>query len=249
MTAIIGILCKGGVVIGTDSSATFGSGHIHTIEQPTEKLHIIGDNIIVAGTGEVGLDQRFLAIVQKSWEDGILKQTALNAVKYLSKTTIADFASTYAPKEAYGALIAFPTNNTFQLCEFSLSDFQPEFKTEALWYVSLGSTQYITDSFLALMREVFWQTGPPPVNDGIFAAIWALEHAISVNPGGVNSPIKIAVLSKDNSGNPKAEILPEAALGEHKQNIEGAKDALREYCKNLQLPPQEGTPEIPRPTT
>jgi 20S proteasome alpha/beta subunit len=52
MTAIVGILCRDGLVIGADSSTTFASSvGSPIIEQPTEKLSLISDCIIVAGTG------------------------------------------------------------------------------------------------------------------------------------------------------------------------------------------------------
>jgi len=54
-------------------------------------------------------------------------------------------------------LVAFPINTDFFLCEFQLSDFQPEFKDKNLWYVSMGSSQPITDTFLAFIRDVFWK--------------------------------------------------------------------------------------------
>ena len=41
MTSVVGILCKDGVVVGTDSSATFDNGQIRTIEQPFEKIEIM----------------------------------------------------------------------------------------------------------------------------------------------------------------------------------------------------------------
>jgi hypothetical protein len=248
MTSIVGILCQTGVVLGTDSSATFGSGRIRTIEQPTQKLKIIGDSIILAGTGQVGLGQRFQAIVEKSWQDGIFKKTAMEITKYLSKVTIEDFAYTHAPKEGYGALLAFPAEKTFHLCEFTVADFQPELKTKELWYVSLGVTIQITDSFLALMREVLWKTGPPPLSGGEFVATWTLDHAIEVNVGGVKGPIQLAVLGPDNKGQLRAKQLSEVYLGEHMQNIEGAKVALLDYCSSLQKPKDEETPDIPRPT-
>ena len=249
MTAIVGILCQNGVVLGTDSSATLSTGQIPTVEQPTKKLRIIGDSIILAGTGQVGLGQRFQAIVEKSWQDGIFrKKTALEITKYLSRVTLQDFAYTFVtPKLGYGALVAFPAEGKFHLCEFAVTDFQPELKTD-VWYVSLGVTQQITDSFLALMREVFWKTGPPPVSGGEFVATWTLEHAIDVNVGGVKGSIQLAVLGLDSKGQLSAKQLSEITLGEHKQSIEGAKAALLRYCLSLQKPTDEETPSIPRLT-
>ena len=71
MTAIVGIRCKDGVVIGTDSSTTFGDARVlRTIEQPTgHKLEIIDDTLIVTGTGYVGHQQRFCEVVRKLWND------------------------------------------------------------------------------------------------------------------------------------------------------------------------------------
>ena len=245
MTAIVGILCQQAVVIGTDSSATFSSGSQQTIEQPIEKLLIVADNIIVVGSGQVGLGQRFSAIVEKAWADSLFKNQPLQIGKYLSRTAIEDFASTHAGKGTYGALVAFPAKQKVHLCEFAVQDLQPEFKTEQMWYCSMGVTQTITDSFLALMRGLFWQSGPPTVNDGIFAVTWALDHAVEVNPGGVNKPIRVAVLDT-HAGQAKAEMLPDMVIDEHRQNINGAKDALREYCRNLHRT-DEATPNVPRP--
>jgi len=245
MTAIVGVLCQDGVVVGTDSSATFSSATSRTIEQPTEKISIFGDSIIVAGTGQVGHGQRFKAIVDKSLKDGLFNRSAITIAKELSKLTIEDFAYTYSSKGEYGALLAFPANGMFHLCEFAVKDFQPEFKTKLLWYVSLGATQHITDSFLALMREVFWKNEPPSLSDGVFATTWALDHAVAINPGGVNSPVRIATLRSIEKKQLVAEILSDAALGEHRQNIDGAKKALRDYCDAMRMNIE--TPDVPRP--
>ena len=54
MTILVGLLCKDGIVIGSDSSATFGTMQNRTIEQPTDKIEIIDGKVIIAGTGQVG---------------------------------------------------------------------------------------------------------------------------------------------------------------------------------------------------
>lgn len=64
MTAIVGIICKKGVVVGADSSATFNAGQINTMEQKTKKIQIIDNKIIIAGTGSIGLGQRFFHEVE-----------------------------------------------------------------------------------------------------------------------------------------------------------------------------------------
>lgn len=199
------------------------------MEQPYEKLEVIGGHVVVAGTGQIGLGQRFCEIVRKAWEDKSFQRTAVEVGKVLCKTTVADFAETGVNKGKYGALVAFPAENKMHLCEFSIDDFQPELKTERLWYCSMGSAQPITDPFLALIREIYWDDGRPNINEAIFAVTWTLDHAIRVNPGGVNGPIRIAVLERDNKGQPMARVLTDDDLGEHRQNVQEAKQIMREF--------------------
>jgi 20S proteasome alpha/beta subunit len=248
MTAIVGILCRDGLVIGADSSTTFASGvGSPIIEQPTEKLCLISSCIIVAGTGQVGLGQRFCHIVEAAYQEKVFlgSKHHTSVGSEICKRTLGDFAYTNATKGQYGALVGFLLRDQPYLCEFAVSDFQPEFKTETIWYGSMGSGQAITDPFLALMREVFWDKGPPTVQDATFAVTWTLDHAIQVNPGGINGPARIAVLEKT-SGKYRAKMLDEAELEEHRQNIQQAKERLRAFPA-LQSADAPGTPDIPRP--
>src|SRR5689334_14000781 len=139
MTAIVGVLCRDGLVIGTDSSATFASPLGQPIiEQPTEKLQIVAGTIIIAGTGQIGLGQRFGRIIETAYEQRVFVggQHYTEVGKEICKRTIADFVSTSVNKNSYGALVGFPLGDKPYLCEFPSSDFQPEFKTEGIWYCS-----------------------------------------------------------------------------------------------------------------
>lgn len=95
------------------------------------------------------------------------------------------------------------------------------------------------------MREIFWREGLPTVQDGIFAVTWALEHAVQLNPGGINGPIRVAVLEKS-VGKFHARLLSKDDLDEHYQNIEQAKERLRTFPQS-QSADAPGTPEVPRP--
>lgn len=246
MTILIGVLCKDGVVIGSDSSATFDAGGFRTIEQPTRKIDIIDGKIIVAGTGQVGLGQRFSYQIKKAWDEKkFADKHHIEISKIMSALGITDFSSTMAKQGEYAALVAFPVKNQGHLCEFSLNGFQPEFKTEHLWHVSAGSGQLIVDPFLGLMRHVFWPKGQPNTyQDGIFLAVWALQHAIELNPGGVNGPMQIAVLAQDGA-NIKARMLEDGEITEHIDNVEGAIEQLRIYGDALRG--KKEIPDIPKP--
>jgi len=249
MTILFGILCQDGVVVGADGSATFATAQFSTIEQPTEKIDIHDNRVIVAGTGEIGLGQRFNAVVADAFKSpNFLKLTPVNMMTELSHHALKNFQRTFVPDHVpYGALLAFFSAGQPQLCEFQYGNMRPEFKTNRLWYVSMGGGQHIGDPFLGLMRKVFWESGPPSRQDAIFSVVWALRHAIECNPGGINEPIRIAVLTADNSGKPQARLLDENELQEHRENVDEAIKHLRAYRSKLKGDDSGQVPEVPKP--
>lgn len=246
MTVLVGIKCRDGVIIGSDSSATFAAGQIRTIEQTTKKIEIVDGKIIVAGTGQIGLGQRFCHQVEQGWKNGAFKSlAAIPMATKICGLAGTDFASTQASKGQYGALVAFPADHKLHLCEFATSDFQPELKTENIWYTSMGSGQLIADPFLGLMRKVFWSDGMPTLQDGIFIATWTLQHAIDVNAGGVNGPIQLAVLRNEKAG-PVARMLTQDEIDEHQQNVSGVLTHLRQYMEKVAGRSVEAIPDVPK---
>ena len=123
-----------------------------------------------------------------------------------------------------------------------------------MWFVSMGSGQPITDPFLALLKRVFWKNTQPTVNEAVFAVTWTLQHVIELNPGGINGPPQIAVLKPFNEKDPqlKAQLLVDAEIQEHINNVDGAEAHLGKYKeilmgrgKVIPVPP----PPVDPPTT
>jgi hypothetical protein len=112
VTAIVGIRCKDGIVIGAGSSATFGDGGGNRfIEQSTrKKIEIVGESVIVAGTGSVGHMQRFAAVTQKMWDDKSFSgKSDIEIAKLLSSQGIANFHRTHAMNRLdFSAFVAYP---------------------------------------------------------------------------------------------------------------------------------------------
>lgn len=248
MTSLVAIRCSDGVVIGADSSATFGDGkHISTIEQPTNrKIEIIGEQFIVAGTGYVGHGQRFCAVVNRLFtEKGFKDKNDKEVGKILSQYGIADFKETHLQRFEYSAFVAYPALDKPCLCELPGGmDFQPEIKepTDNLWFASAGSGQQITDPFLAHLRQVFWHDGPPKLHGGIFMALWALRHACELNPGGIKEPIHMAVLGRE-KGKLRARKLGEDELMEHANMVQDATRHLASFREVLEG--RTPTPPLP----
>lgn len=244
MTIIVGVFCKDGVVIGADSAATLTAGQVRTIEQRMKKIEIVRDRVIVAATGQIGLTQRFVAQVEEGWKQGTFTKSQVEIGKALSAAAIADFQSTNAPRQL-GALVAFPCGNKPCLCEFDQEHFQPELKTDRLWYVSMGSGQSIADPFLGFIREVLWHDGLPTCKEAAFAVTWTISQAIKLNPGGINGPIHVAMLAYED-GKLCARELSEAEIEQHQQNVEGAHEHLREYREILRGGQAGQVPDVPK---
>lgn len=242
MTAIIGVLCTDGVVIGTDSAVTLTAGEFRTTEHPFDKLDLIGEHVILAGTGFVGFGQRFAQIVQGHWDLRLFgDQAPMDTCMALCKKMMDNLQATHAKLGKYGALLAFAANRKHHLCEFDSAFFQPELKTERLWYVSLGITQPMTDAFLGFIRDVYWREGPPKLQQGIFVVNWTLQHAIALNPGGVNGPPRIAVLDYGgDKGKPRARRLTEQELREQNEHLDELKIQMRDLpiAPTLKEPPK-----------
>ncbi|MEE1961193.1 hypothetical protein V1387_00760 [Allomuricauda taeanensis] len=237
MTAIVGVLCKDGVVIGSDSATTFAAGPQRTIEQPSKKIRILKDSAIIAGTGSVGLGQRFCHEIESRW-DVVLPNPPTIIVNQLCAAAIGNFRSTGLAQFEYGALMAFFHSDKFHLCEFEVRSLQPEFKTDHLWYVSTGSGQTIADPFLGFVRNIFWNNQQPDLKNGIFGTLWALQHTINVNPGGVNGPIQLSILSK-NGDAVEAKILDDGEIDEHLEYVREFENHLKDFKRKLTSAPKE----------
>ena len=243
MTVVVGILCEDGVVIGSDSSASLAAGQFRTVEQPAKKTFIVSDHIIMAGTGQMGIGQRFENVLLAIATAIKCYQTdPFQIAKTICADAIKDFGSTNCPTGQFGALVAFQSNKGCHLCEFAVADFQPEFKTDEQWFGSMGSGQVITDPFLGMLRRVFFNHRKPKLSEGLFAATWAIKHAIELNPGGINGPPQIAALrAEPPSKRMTARLLTEDELSEHDGNIEGVERHIGQY---RQILGGGGAPEV-----
>src|SRR5215217_2360368 len=199
MTLIIGIKCSDGIVVGADGAATLGAMGQQTIRQSVRKLSIISQKIIVGVSGPVGLSQRFNWRIEEMYTNNKLanKKTpeAMNIIRAeLWKDIEGEMNSAAVARNLIGqaayssalssSVVALPLDKKFALIQFDQQG-APEEATEHLPFVSIGSGQPTADPFLAFIRRIFWPDALPSLETGIFSTVWALDHAIETNPGGV----------------------------------------------------------------
>ena len=259
MTVVIGLKCTEGIVLGADSAATFGAMGLRTIVQPTNKLSLIEDKAIFGFSGHIGLSQLFYdracttcAAIQdvglpeacRRLRNGFLKDANISfQVAALAQSVVGSIA---AENVASQTLIALAVQGQPELIQF---DYQchPEWTTNELPFVSIGSGQTIADPFLAWIRYVFWRRRLPTLAEGRFAVYWTLTHAIRTAPGGIGPPIQMATLEREQDS-VTARELSEAELEEHKVAISGYEDAIKALFGlqrgEAQPPPPPQPPKI-----
>ena len=253
MTVLVGVLCSDGLVVGADSIATSSAG-MHPLIQvrSDDKIKIIGGRVIIAGTGAVGLGQRFHAVVQKAWDEEIFSRKSCNdCCRHLATAAVTDFRGTGTPQHSqngygFAAMLGVPIGNSPELVEFGLPDFQPERKTGNMHFVSMGSGQVLADPFLAFVSRVLWQGKQPDVKTATFGVYWALDHAIKFAPGGIGAPIRIAVLRRV-SNEWSARLLEEAELEEQAQHISEIESRISGYPAQIIAQGEVSPPPQPPP--
>lgn len=232
------------------AAATFAANqYFNTIEQPTKKMFAVGSDILYAFTGQGGLGQRFEQRIVSLRGDATFNQgDHLQIGRSLCASWLQDLDATRCPAGQFGALVAFGGQGRFHLCEFPIMDFQPEFKTERTWFVSMGSGQPIADPFLGMLRRVFFRDDRPTVSEGVFTAVWTLAQAIDLNTGGINGPVQVGTLKQRSDGSGfEARLLSDEELAEPLSNVGGVEQHLALYRDILAGKTKVASPPSPPP--
>ena len=233
--------------MGADGAATLGTPlGSPTVVQPTTKLHILQDRVIMGVSGQMGLGQLYCDSVENLW---INKQLGMNASLPEVQRKLSDAVSNdveaarskaIASVPLLGNQVAFNSINTNSLIALPVGgltgspeliqlDWQgvSEAASDDLPCVSIGSGQSLADPFLAFLRHIFWPDRPLKVSDGAFAVVWTLAHTIEVNPGGVSDPIQLVVLERAKGRELAARQLSENEIEEHRGMMREAEAHLR----------------------
>ena len=244
MTVLVGIRCKDGVVIGSDSAATFGSNGQMTIgQQAVQKVQVIADHIVHAGTGAVGIAQLIVDSLARGWQEGAFKNLRTSAqLAHVIGQRISQIVGPYfqtaqmqrhitgeASATLCKSLVAMRVANRYELFQFDFNG-APEIASGQLPFVALGSGQAIADPFLALLKRLLWPDSEPTVAEGRLAVVWTIDHVRRTNPGGVGGPIQLATLSNQPD---EVKFVDDAEVDEHLQAIESALQTMVSQIKGV----------------
>ncbi|MDE0671456.1 MAG: hypothetical protein OXH72_06925 [Caldilineaceae bacterium] len=260
MTLLVGILCTDGVVIGSDSAATLGSGVLQT---PVQKVYVVSDSILVASAGKVGLGQRFRQEVAQAANDDQFR--ALELVDQgvsLSERGLQNFKRTSSEVRSASALVAISNGTdpgSVGLIEFSSNGFSPCVIREGVRFTAAGSGDKVAGPLLALVRHAFWADSQPSVTDGVFAAAFVLNLATRIVPRGVGGPVQLGIMqwsdassrgqlvqnAASSDSNFTVRLLDSEEIKEHIGVADGAIDHLSQYVYGKAGGPVAKIPDYP----
>lgn len=245
MTLLIGIKCEAGIVVGADGAATFGNAlGLETIVQATPKLEIIGERVVLGVAGPVGLGQSYHREIDEyisrkldrktTWKNITEARNWLRENMWKHAQPAWEHAAVVARSIGQAAaqsansetLMAFAVDDEPYLLQFN-HQCQPEEATDKLPFVALGSGQSVADPFLAFIRRVFWPEGAPSLDDGMLAAVWTLEHAITSMQRGVAGPYELVTLSKNDGKVWRAKKYLQDDLGQQSEHVQALQADMR----------------------
>ncbi len=249
MTLIVGIRCHDGVVIAADSAATLGSAGGMTISQPTQKLNVFHDAVVIACAGAAGMGQRFAQEVERLWasrsftetkcashvDAGLLISAAIRP-HIIAEATMAQQLHDMLPNATSfisTAVIALPVAKKLALIEINEAG-APEIVPPSVPFVSIGTGKSLADPFLGFLRRIFWPDSEPSLAEGTLAALWTLDQCILTSYAFLAQPVHVVELRTALGF--KARRLSDEELDEHREAIRVAEKRLAKFREVMTTP-------------
>jgi len=241
--------------MASDSAASYAAGPNFTIgQQHVQKVRKLGNSILYASTGSIGMSQLISDVVERQFNAQIDKKNLSSTqsmshlgkciyeeTKHLSQSAalLAQAGMRHVQMEVgCRSLVALPIGNRPCMIQFGETG-APEEATHELCCVALGSGQPIADPFLAFMKRILWSDHAPSLAEARLVAAWTIRHVVQTNPGGVGGELQMWTLSV--KGNQTK--IEELDAGEHYERIKVEEASLRGHI--LKPEPPATTPTEP----
>ncbi len=245
MTAIVGFLCSDGVVVAADSMLTPNMGGTAVGHHKGKKLHELLGRFVTGYAGDQGQATRFRLTVEESSASFDANAHPMDFLEAISGKFVDRLTNSRENEVAVETMLAFGCAQGACLCVFD-NRAQPVLLDYNHFYAALGIGKMAADPFLRFLVDIFCVDGPPQINEAIFLSLWTLQHVIDTSPGGVAGPIAIGVLRLA-EGEWAARVLSGEELQEHRQAVDSATDALRDWRKGLGSGTITVVPPVPPP--
>jgi len=233
MTVVVAFLCSDGVVVAADSMLTPFVGNMGVGHHKGKKVDVLTGTQVFSFAGDLGQASRFKIVADASHAQITAAAHPIHYPLNITQQLIAQFQVTgILGAINLSTILAYPHAGKFQCCVFE-SLLQPRLLDHHHYYVALGSGKLGADPFLRFLVDTFCENGPPTVREAVFLATWAVQHVIDTNAGGVDGPIRIAVLEKDGAGNFVGRELQDTEIDTQQEVVTSAKAALKEWKNGI----------------
>lgn len=265
MTLIVGIWTEAGVVLASDSAASYSTGQFMTIgQQEVTKVHKLTDAVLFASTGAIGMSQLISQRIADAWTKNEL--SGIGSPEELMRrlgTGISELVEPFLKSANHlrplavdpggslcKCLVAIPVKHRPHLLSFDYNG-APERATRDLPFIAMGSGQAIADPFLAFLKRLLWSSSPPTLPEARLAAAWTIDHVRRTNPGGVGGRTQLSLLHQVN-GKVGVTVCSPDEIDEHMQMVASAEKTLVDEVRGTRsasspdaLPPLPAPPAAP----
>lgn len=235
MTLILGIRCSDGIVVGADSMFTVGAP-IGRVRMDGEKIHLLPGNLgIVAFAGDLAVSQLVLDNLRELWptiQNTDKRSEIKGAISNSIRRVLGD-EKVQLDYPEFSALVALPIQHVPSLLLFRGT--RPPIEAhDGVYMLRAGTGDHFALLFLKFLERVFWNgKAPPSINDGVFSALWTLNHIIETNAMGIGGPPRIAVLERtDAPDNWSSRMFPNHELDEYQEFVESLESSMRLVKEN-----------------
>lgn len=242
--------------MGADGGTTYGQ-----VIQPSTKIRILADQVIVGGAGSVGMGQLCFDRIEQLWsQTGYSESKGIVDVQREIQEAIRSEVDRNRPQAVaniplIGQQQAMAMLDTAVLVGARVGGNSG--RSELYYFDWLGNTQNAQDNlpslatssgaqlalpFLSFLRSVFWPNGPPNIANGVYSVVWTLTYAIRHSTFGLADPIQV-VLVRD-SESPIIHELSKAEIGQHQDRVAELEYQLQEWFAGDGSDPPSAPPPL-----
>lgn len=209
---------------------------IGRVRMDGEKIHLLPKSQgIVAFAGDLDVSQLALDDLREQWHviQNTEKRSEIKGLISDSIRRILGDERDQLDRPEFATLLAFPIQDEPSLLLYRGTRHPLEAR-DGHYILRAGTGNHFALMFLKFLERVFWNgKAPPSINDGVFSALWTLNHIIETNAMGIGGPPRIAVLERTDT--PEiwhSRMLPNHELDEYQEFVESLESSMRLIKEN-----------------
>ena len=250
MTAIIGVKCKDGIVIGADSRVTRNLGEFGPIHDLVDKIELFeGHNIIFVGAGLQHLIDRYVDLVKDVLENEETdKDDHRKFIRSIIEEAEVEFKYVDRGKDnilPVEVLLAFNSKNRPYLCHI-YEDFDYKFVGNVPPSIALGLGKDGLTVFFEQMHKILINEGETlDVSAAQFCVYWSFSNLTTLAPSSYEKTKIVSLIYNENEQEWSVGRLSTSQLNEQELHIKKIRNGMASsFRENFRSSGVSDLPEI-----